>query len=356
MILYGVTGAGKTAVTRFVLGQLEEKAREIGSDVSTTDINCRNIDTQYRVLAHLGNSIIDDFEEKIPFTGWPTDKVYSELMKRMDSNGGVHVIVLDEVDHLVKKSGDDLLYNLTSMNTMFRNARMCVIGISNDLTFTEHLDPRVRSRLGQEDVFFAPYDANQLQEILRNRLDALRESCVNDGVIELCAAMGAREHGDARRALDLLRASAEEAERENGDIIETRHVRIAHNRLERDQMTPTISTLPLHQKLVLFSVLVHDRRGVRRISTGEVYQVYKQACRNANSIPLTARRITDLISNLDMLGLISANTISRGRYGRSKEITSCIPSTLDAATIMVKSDDTMSPVIKATYSVQGSLR
>ena len=72
----------------------------------------------------------------------------------MDAMGGVHVIVLDEIDHLVKKSGDDLLYNLTNLNADLNNARSCVIGISNDLTFTDYLDPRVRSRLGQEDVVF----------------------------------------------------------------------------------------------------------------------------------------------------------------------------------------------------------
>ena len=83
--------------------------------------------------------------DEIPFTGWPTDRVFSELVKRMNSKGGVYVLVLDEIDHLVKKAGDDLLYNLTNLNAELNNARACVIGISNDLKFTDFLDPRVRS-------------------------------------------------------------------------------------------------------------------------------------------------------------------------------------------------------------------
>ena len=123
------------------------------------------------MLSHIGNSLLEDHEiDEIPFTGWPTDRVFSELVKRMDSRKGVFIIVLDEIDHLVRKVGDDLLYNLTNLNSSLKSARSCVIGISNDLKFTDFLDPRVRSRLGQLDVVFNPYDAQQLQDILRERV------------------------------------------------------------------------------------------------------------------------------------------------------------------------------------------
>ena len=73
-------------------------------------VNCRQIDT-YRVLSHIGNSLLEEFEQdEIPFTVWPTD-AFNELVRRMDRRGGVFVIVLDEIDHLVRKAGDDLFYN-----------------------------------------------------------------------------------------------------------------------------------------------------------------------------------------------------------------------------------------------------
>jgi len=59
MILYGVTGAGKTAVIRFICDQLVAKGNELNRVVNPLILNCRNIDTQYRVLAHLGNSLIE---------------------------------------------------------------------------------------------------------------------------------------------------------------------------------------------------------------------------------------------------------------------------------------------------------
>ena len=357
MTLYGVTGAGKTAVTNYVCNQLEEKGKQLDRPVQSIIVNCRQIDTQYRVLSHIGNSLLEDYEiDEIPFTGWPTDRVFGELVKRMDSREGVFVIVLDEIDHLVKKAGDDLLYNLTNLNSSLKKARSCVIGISNDLKFTDFLDPRVRSRLGQLDVIFNPYDAQQLQDILRERVNiALQENVLGDGVIEMCAALAAQEHGDARCALDLLRVSAEKAELGGSQKVEQSHVKIAQHQIEADQMTPVIAKLPNQQKIVLASILINERNGLKNIQTGEVYSIYSQAYRYLGTNALTQRRVSGLISNLDMLGLITARTISKGRYGRSKEINSCIPQNINPSEIMTNSEPELQGMFNNIYKYQTRL-
>ncbi|MDP6870014.1 MAG: orc1/cdc6 family replication initiation protein [Candidatus Poseidoniaceae archaeon] len=357
MILYGVTGAGKTAVTRYVCDQLERKGEQIGRIVNPVLVNCRQIDTQYRVLSHLGNTLLEEHEQAdIPFTGWPTDRVFSELVRRMDSRGGVYVIVLDEIDHLVKKAGDDLLYNLTNLNAQLKNARACVIGISNDLKFTDFLDPRVRSRLGQQDIIFNPYNSEHLQDILRERAsEGIASDAIAPGVIELCAALAAQEHGDARCALDLLRVSTEVAERENMSLVDQSHVRIAQAQIESDQVTPVIRTLPTQQKIVLSSILLIESHGLRNIQTGEVYDIYKQACVILQTQFLTARRISGIISNLDMLGLITAKVISRGRGGRTKEINSCIPNNIDSKSVISKSEPAFVEVFEHKYRHQSRL-
>ena len=357
MTLYGVTGAGKTAVTDYVCHHLKAKGDTMGRKVEAIMVNCRQIDTQYRVLSHIGNSLLEEFEQdEIPFTGWPTDRVFNELVRRMDRRGGVFVIVLDEIDHLVRKAGDDLLYNLTSMNSSLKVARACVIGISNDLKFTDFLDPRVRSRLGQLDVLFKPYDAEQLQDILRQRAqNGLRNDVIGPGVIELCAALAAQEHGDARCALDLLRISAEKAEQAGEELVNQNHVRIAQSQMESDQMTPVIATLPNQQKLVLAAILINEMNGLKNVQTGQVYDIYRQACKHIRQNPLTQRRISGLISNLDMLGLVTARTVSKGRYGRSKEINSCIPSNINPEEIMANSEEEMAVVFSSSYHHQTSL-
>ena len=356
MLLYGQPGSGKTAVTRFVCQQLLEKGAEIGSQVHMVDINCCTVDTKYRVLAQIGNELAPEGQTPIPFTGWPTDRVLDRLKSNMDALGGVHIIVLDEIDHLVQKSGDDVLYPLTNLNYELRNSRCCIIGITNDLQFTDLLDARVASRLGSEDLVFAPYIATQIEDILTERARAgVREGVLSDGVIKLCAALAAQEHGDARRALDLLRIAVQKAEQEKNEHTSVKHVRLAQNQLEFDQITPVIAGLPLHQKLVLYSVLLNESNGLNNVSTGEVYSVYQMACHNATLSPLVSRSITSVIKNLDTLGLITARTISHGRYGRSNRINSCIPQAIDPIEIMVGAESMLVPVVNASYRLQGRL-
>ncbi len=356
MLLYGVPGSGKTVVTRFVLGQLLDKGVEMGQPVQTYEINCRNVDTKYRVVQTIASQLARRGDTPVPFTGWPTDRVLETLIYRMDRATGVHIIVLDEIDNLVSRAGDDLLYNLTSLNTVLENARCCIIGISNDLHFTQQLDPRVSSRLSQEDLVFHPYGALEIQDILNERVETgLREDVLEGGVLELCAALAAQEHGDARRALDLLRISVQKAEQRAQARVDPKHVRLAQSQLEYDQVTPVLKSLPLHQKVVLFAIIMNEENGLRNISTGEVYRTYADACMKIGVEPLTPRRISSLLNELDTLGLIMARNVSKGRGGRSKQVNSAIPKAIDAIGTMSGSEPLIGEAALGRYTLQGQL-
>ena len=356
MLLYGVPGSGKTVVTRFVLGQLLDKGKEMGQSVETYEINCRNVDTKYRVVQTIASKLGRRGDTPIPFTGWPTDRVLEELISRMDRAGGVHIIVLDEIDNLVSRAGDGLLYNLTSLNTSLRNSRCCIIGISNDLNFTQQLDPRVTSRLSQEDLVFHPYGAPEIQDILSERVNTgLREDVIEEGVLELCSALAAQEHGDARRALDLLRISVQKAEQRSQKTVDRRHVRLAQSQLEYDQVTPVLKTLPLHQKLLVLAIKLNEDNGMRNISTGETYRTYSDACMKISVEALTPRRISSLLNELDTLGIIMARNVSKGRGGRSKQVNSAIPKGVDAISIMGESEPLIAEAALGRYNLQSQL-
>jgi len=296
ILIYGKTGTGKTASVRYVGSELEKASSTMGTTCRIVHLNCEVIDTQYRVLAQIAKSI-DGFEEAssdktrihIPMTGWPTDQVYSELKNQLDAGGGVLVIVLDEIDKLVKKSGDDTLYNLTRINSDLKNSKVSIIGISNDLSFKDFLDPRVLSSLSEEEIVFPPYNAPQ-------------------------------EHGDARRALDLLRISGELADRDESKQVTEEHVKQAQAKIETDSMIECIATLPTQSKLILFSMLTLEHLGQNIFTSGEVSRIYQDIAPSIQLDILTHRRITDLISELNMLGVINTRVVSRGRYGRTKEM------------------------------------
>lgn len=316
ILMYGKTGTGKTAVAKHVGKELERMGELHGVSCIIIYINCEVVDTQYRLLAFLARH----FDKEIPMTGWPTDQVYTEFKDAVDADRRIAIIILDEVDKLVSK-GDDVLYNLTRINSDLKNAKVSLIGITNDLKFTEFLDPRVRSSLGEEEIIFPPYDANQLRDILEQRAEAaFLPEALDETVIPLCAAYAAQEHGDARRALDLLRVSGEIADRVRGVKVLETHVKRAQEKIETDRVVEVVRTLPTQSKLVLLSALLLNNNGNRNITTGEAYNVYKNMCRMIGIDILTQRRVTDLISELDMLGILNAIVISKGRYGRTKEI------------------------------------
>jgi len=381
ILIYGKTGTGKTASAKFVSQELESTSEKYDVPCEVEYINCEVTDTQYRVLAQLANKFIEknrsvvgakldalrdlrsaedptasvgdedgplqgerfDSEtaideriaeleadreemEAVPMTGWPTDRVYSTFFDAIDYHERVVVIMLDEIDKLVEKSGDDTLYNLSRMNSELENSRISIMGISNDLKFTDFLDPRVKSSLGEEEIVFPPYDANQLRDILQHRSDpAFKEDALTDDVIPLCAAFAAQEHGDARRALDLLRTAGELAERSQAEIVEEQHVRQAQDKIELDRVVEVVRTLPTQSKIVLFATILLEKNGVHNINTGEVFNIYKRLCEEIDADVLTQRRVTDLISELDMLGIVNAVVVSKGRYGRTKEISLSVP-------------------------------
>ncbi|MBR9678812.1 MAG: ORC1-type DNA replication protein [Nanoarchaeota archaeon] len=325
LFIYGKTGTGKTVTVSHVINKLVEKSKEREVDIKFIYLNCklkRVADTEYRLIAQLAES----FGKTVPPTGLPTDEVYNIFYKTIDDKKRIIVLVLDEIDHLINKAGDEILYNLTRINSSLKNSELTFIGISNDLRFTEKLDARVKSSLGEEEIIFSPYNALQLRDILQERSkQSFYDNVISESVISKCAAYAAREHGDARRALDLLRVAGELAERDASQIITEEHIDIADNKMEKDRLMEAIIKQPKQSQIVLYAVMSYYEGRNEPASTGDIYEIYKAFCNNINLKKLTQRRISDLISELDMLGIINARVISQGRYGRTREITLSIP-------------------------------
>lgn len=325
VLIYGKTGTGKTAVMHFVLSWLNLKSQELGSPIRICYVNCRLSGTEYRIFSSLCNAM----EIDVPFTGLALGEVFDRFKQALESRKILLLVVLDEIDSIVKTRGDFLLYELTRINESIGQSKVCIIGISNDLRFKDLLDPRVLSTLGQEEIVFKPYNAEELKDILVDRTAlAFNGGALSDSAVGLCAALAAAEHGDARRALDLLRVAGELAEREGARCVSEEHVRKAEKRIEHDRVTEAIKNLPAHTKIVVLSVYLLSKANVRNAMTGDIYNVYTELCQNLGMTPLTQRRVSGLINELDVLGVINTRLISLGRYGRTKKISLGVPVTL----------------------------
>lgn len=317
IFIYGQTGTGKTAVVKYVLSRLEHKAKEFNAPIRLCYVNCRLAGSEYRAFA----SMCQTLGVQVPFTGLSVGEVFDRFKTGLDLCGVVFIVILDEADALIKTRGDGLLYELTRMNEVLKKSKVTLVGISNDLRLKELLDPRVLSSLSEEEMVFRPYDAGELRTILAERANvAFVENALSDAALGLCAALAAAEHGDARRALDLLRVAGEVAERKGAAVVTEDDVREAEKHIEHNRILEALNNLTLHSKLVTLSIYHLDKTTAHSAITGEIYEVYDELSGELGVTPLTQRRLSTLINELDAMGLLNAKVVSMGRYGRTKKI------------------------------------
>lgn len=318
IFLYGNTGVGKTAVTDYLLDQLRDDVSAYNDiDLSVISLNCKTLNSSYQVAVELVNKLRPNGGE-ISSTGYPQQAVFKKLYAELDDIGGTILLVLDEIDVIGDR--DELLYELprARANNNLNNAKVGLIGISNDFKFRDQLDPRVQDTLCERELQFPPYDAPDLENILQSRASvAIVEDAVGDGVLRFCAALAARDSGSARQALDLLRLAGEIAENNDRDTITEDHVEDARSRLEQERVEEGMRELTTHGRLSLLAVVSKASKDATPCRTRDIYEEYLSLCESAETDSLAQRSVHNHLSDLRMLGILSANenrSGSRGNY------------------------------------------
>lgn len=318
IFLYGKTGVGKTAVTKYLLHHLEEDAKQYDDiEITTVYLNCEDLTSSYRVAVSLVNELYDP-PEQISRTGYPLNAVYEMLWEKLDEIGGTILIVLDEVDYI----GDDdsILYQLprARSNDKIVNSRVGIVGISNDFKFREKLDPRVEDTLCERELHFPPYDANDLQNILERRADRAFEDGVLEGdVVPLCAAFAAQDKGSARQALDLLLEAGDLARRQNDATVTEDHVRDAKQLLEKQRIEESMQDLTSHGHLTLLAVVASTVANPNTVPLQKqtLYDQYQDLAQATDRDPLGGRAFHNHLAELSMLGILDRTKQNEGRAG-----------------------------------------
>ena len=317
LLVYGKPGTGKTLVVKKVLSKIQERVEKTNFPIKLVYSNSKNETTLYGLLVSLGRQLGLE-QDELPSNGLAISEVFKRLLNKIDEGKLNAIFVIDEIDYLaqlVAKTGKDILYQLTRANEQLKQGSLTMVGISNDLTFKEKLDPRVISSLGEEEIVFTNYNVEQIKKILEERInESFIENSVEEPALNLCAALAGGEHGDARRAIDLLRVSGELAERQQSDKVTIEHVREASLKIEENKEEVSLKSYPLHEKLVIIAIMKANGS-----STGEIYSSYKNLCKTLGKDELTQRRITQMLSEIELSGIISGRLIHQGIHGRTKK-------------------------------------
>jgi archaeal cell division control protein 6 len=357
--LYGDTGVGKTAVTKYLIKQLRKDITEKNTDLDEEEqtdltvvrINCQNLTSKrertssYQVAVALVNELRAP-EHMIAATGYAPQAIYSMLYDEIDKLGGTVLVILDEVDRI----GDDdtILYELPRArdNEKVQAARIGLIGISNDYTFRSNLSPKVRDTLCESEIKFPAYDANQLRRILRMRAenafhntrvfspddpeyneyaseeqqaadeDVFVSKVMENDVIPLCAAFAMRESsGSARRAIRLLRRSGEIAEGQGISQITEEHVRQAMEDLEYGDMVDSITDQDAQKQYILAALANLSEQNATPARVKTIYAAYKRVYSRFEGEPLGQRGMYNHLTKLVMLGFLNQIENNTGRKG-----------------------------------------
>jgi cell division control protein 6 len=320
VFLYGPTGVGKTVATNYMCDKLAEIAAEKGIPLHIIGpINCRNYESKYTLAVNMVNEFRDP-DDKIPKTGHSTDQVFDFLFEEIEDVGGNVLLILDEIDNIPPEGRNDILYEIPraeSTNTPVDEAKIGLIGISNNLKFVDVLEPKVRSTLSEREIEFHPYDANELRDILQYYADiAFKDGVLTDDVIPLAAAWSAQERGDARQGLRILEKAGDIARMEEDEKVTEKHTREATETIQTDEILEYFEQNLTNQQALSYiatTLAVIDPDIEPKIDS--IFQLYNSAAEQRGSDPRTQRRMYEFVNQLAMQGLVRSEEENYGVSG-----------------------------------------
>jgi len=313
--LFGDTGQGKTVVTDVILNDLQKFVDdELDAQLTVVKATLQGSKTSYQAVGKLLTHV--EPETMSPPKGLSYDDLVYRLFSALDDIGGYVVIVLDEIDSL--GSDDDLLYEIprARKNGRLEEARISLVGISNDYDYRKNLSPKVKDTLAEQEIYFSPYDANQLQTILKQREEiAFKDGVVEDGVIDLAAAFAAQDEGSARQALNFLYQAGVIARSNEEKTVTEDHIREAREMIEQENIIGNVSEFTVHNQLTLLALASLEAKGETPARTKEVYSEYTKIAERASIDPLTSRSISEKLPDFDTYSFANVKDTSGGSVG-----------------------------------------
>lgn len=313
VVIYGETGTGKSLVSRHVSDRLIDTATARNVPAASIYVECKKNNTETRVARTIARTLSDTSNSgiEIPRVGLGSAEYYDYAYDIIDEYYDGLIIILDEIDMVDDAEG--LLHELSrAREAGHTDAYIGIIAISNDIDFGQKLNARVQSSMRTTDFVFEPYQSDQIEQILEYRRDAFQDDVVQDGVITETADRSADEHGDARKAVDVLRIAGDIADDNSTEVVSTDHVEKAVKRAEINRVKETIESTSPQSKLVLYTLGRLTGLNNRCFRTSGIYSHYETTCGDVGADPLSYDRVSQILNTFALMGISESHQIGGG--------------------------------------------
>jgi orc1/cdc6 family replication initiation protein len=278
--LYGPPGSGKTCVARYVLSQINAH-----HPLRNAYINCWQYPTLY--------SILDKVAQELKLLGPEIQSTAVKLGKFRKAVGTKpFILVLDEIDKVLPKERNAILYSLSSIENL---DLICIAGNRHSFHI---LEDRVKSRLNPKLIEFKPYSDKELTVIcsLRAELALEPETCPQGSLREISRLAD----GDARCAVQTLNIACQYAERDGTRLLGRTHVNQGWNRARELKALYALDALSDNHRLLYALV---KRKG--ELLSGELWRLYLRTCRAKGIKPIAVRTFSVYMNRLIREGLVT---------------------------------------------------
>lgn len=322
LLIYGPSGAGKSVTCLHFLSVLLDMstAKQIPFQYFYLDLTTPR--TCFGALNELAIAL--DGAARRYRKGIALEHMQEKIIASLDALEGYACILIDEADNITVDQDLFLTFLAKTLPKKVR-PKLFYVFLTNRLEWEKTLDPRILTVLKKQDMLFEPYNADDLLKIVSLRVEkALDVEKVEEVAVRKIAALASRETGDARKAVELLAKSVKIAEESTGILTDV-EVDLAERSLETNKTEELIKSLAYQQKTALRACYLGLSGKNTRLSTGDVYRVYTELCESEGTRVLSQRRFSDMVSFLDIYGLINARVVSKGRYGKTRELSTVLP-------------------------------
>ncbi len=310
--LWGSVGTGKTHTARRFCLELQRYANERGRGLDFVPVNCRQKMGDDAVLLH----ILKHFDAHTPERGFSIAEKYEILRRHLEKRNLHLIVILDEVDALLKRTGSDLIYTFSRFGEEGAKAMVSLLLISQRKDTLERMDAASLSTFRRTSaVEFPKYSKEELEDILGIRVDlAFFPGAVDREIVELIADLASE--GDARYAIEILEKGGLLADEERADAVLPEHVRGARASVTMSDVAERLAQLDRTRQIVLLGIARRIRKKTY-ITTGEAEEAYELTCEEFHEKPRGHTQFWKYVKDLDALGLIDAKISGEGVVGKT---------------------------------------